>query len=100
MQFANALSPILVTLLGMLTLLIGFPENAPGPMDVTSEGIVTAPPPPLYEVSTPPEIVISAIFDANTAWRGIRNNTIARTIRMADLCFIFVILICVTSSSQ
>ncbi len=45
-QFANALSPMLVTLPGMLTLLIALPENAPAPMDVTSEGIVTAPPPP------------------------------------------------------
>lgn len=96
-QFANALSPMLVTLLGILTLLIGLPENAPGPMDVTSEGIVTAPPPPLYAVSTPPEIVI---FDANTVWRGIRNNTIAKTIKMADLCFNFELLICVTPSSQ
>ncbi len=98
-QFANALSPILVTLLGILTLLIGFPENAPGPMDVTSEGIVTAPPPPLYAVSTPPEIVIP-VFDANTVWRGIKNNTITKTIKIADLCFIFELLICVTPSSQ
>ena len=45
-QFANALSPMLVTLPGMLTLLIALPENAPAPMDATSEGIVTAPPPP------------------------------------------------------
>lgn len=99
-QFANALSPMLLTLLGILTLLIGFPANALGPMDVTSEGIVTAPPPPLYAVSTPPEIVIFAVFDANTLSHGIQNNTIANAIKMANFCFIFVIVICVTPSSQ
>ena len=46
-QFANALSPILLTLPGMLTLVTGLPENTPAPIDVTLEGIVTAPPPPL-----------------------------------------------------
>lgn len=99
-QFANALSPILPTLLGMLTLLIGLPANAFAPIDVTSEGIVTAPPPPLYAVSTPPEIVIFVVFDANTLSHGIRNNTIANVIKMANLCFIFEIFICVTPSSQ
>lgn len=98
-QFANALSPILVTLPGMLTLLIALPENAPAPMDVTSEGIVTAPPPPLYAVNTPPEMVISAVFEANTFSHGIRNNTIANTINMAGHFFLFELFICVTPSS-
>lgn len=99
-QFANALSPMLLTLLGMLTLLIGLPANALGPMEVTSEGIVTAPPPPLYAVRTPPEIVIFAVFDAKTLSHGIQNNTIANAIKMANFCFIFEIVICVTPSSQ
>jgi len=99
-QFANALSPMLLTLPGMLTLLIGLPANALGPMEVTSEGIVTAPPPPLYAVSTPPEIVIFAVFDAKTLSHGIQNNTIANAIKMANFCFIFEIVICVTPSSQ
>lgn len=99
-QLANALSPILLTLPGILTLLIALPENAPGPMDVTSEGIVTAPPPPLYAVNTPPEIVISAEFDANTASCGIKNNTIAIANKKANVFFTFEIIICVTPSSQ
>lgn len=99
-QFAKALSPILFTLLGILTLLTAFPAKAPAPMDVTSEGIVTAPPPPLYAVRTPPEIVILAVLDANTCFRGIRNNTIAIAIIKANLCFTFELFICVTPSSQ
>ncbi len=99
-QFANAPSPMLVTLPGMLTLLIGLPANAFAPIDVTLEGIVTAPPPPLYAVSTPPEIVIFASFDANTFSHGIQNNTIAIVIRMANFRFILEIFICVTPSSQ
>lgn len=96
-QFANALSPMLLTLPGILTLLTALPAKAPGPMDVTSEGIVTAPPPPLYAVSTPPEIVI---FDAKTVSRGIRNNTIAIASVKANFCFTIELIICVTPSSQ
>ncbi len=96
-QFAKALSPMLFTLPGILTLLTAFPAKAPGPMDVTSEGIVTGPPPPLYAVSTPPEIVI---FDAKTVSHGIRNNTIAIASVKANFCFTFEIIICVTPSSQ
>lgn len=99
-QFEKALSPMLLTLLGILTLLIAFPENAPAPIAVTSEGIVTAPPPPVYAVSTPPEIAIFAEFDANTGSLGIKNNTIADAIRTANLFLTFELIICVTPSSQ
>lgn len=99
-QFANALSPMLLTLPGILTLLIAFPAKAPGPMDVTSEGIVTAPPPPLYAVRTPPEIVIFTPPVANTCSRGIRNNIIAIAMIKANFCLTFELIICVTPSSQ
>lgn len=99
-QFANALSPMLRTLPGMDTLLIGFPWKAPAPIAVTSEGIVTAPPPPLYAVSTPLLIVIFAVFEANTRWFGIKNITNAAANSTANPRFAFELFICVTPSSQ
>jgi len=99
-QFANALSPMLRTLPGIETLLIGFPWKAPAPIDVTSEGIVTAPPPPLYAVSTPLLIVIFAVFEANTYSFGVKNNINAAANRTANLRFAFELFICVTPSSQ
>lgn len=46
-QFANALSAMLRTLFGMLTLVMALPAKAFAPIDDTPDGILTAPPPPV-----------------------------------------------------
>lgn len=46
-QFANALSAILRTLFGMLTLVMALPAKAFAPIEDTPDGILTAPPPPV-----------------------------------------------------
>lgn len=46
-QFANALSAMLRTLPGMLTLVMALPAKAFAPMDDTLDGMLTAPPPPV-----------------------------------------------------
>lgn len=46
-QFANALSAMLRTLPGMLTLVMALPAKAFAPIDDTPDGMLTAPPPPV-----------------------------------------------------
>lgn len=99
-QLANALSAILLTLPGILTLVIAFPAKAPAPIDVTSEGIVTAPPPPVYAVSTPLLIVIFSAFAANTSTLGSSHAVSAHAAKNAIPFFIFERIISVTPSSQ
>ena len=65
-QFANAPSPIVVTPEGIETdVMVLLPLKAFDAISVTLEGIVMAPPPPVYPVSFPPDIVNPAVVGSD-----------------------------------
>ena len=87
-QFANALSPMLVTEEGIETAeIFDFPENALAAIAVAVSGIVILPPLPLYPVTVVPFIwkpaVLVFVWDASTVFPGrtsIPNNAAAKTV--------------------
>ena len=65
-QFANAFSPIVVTPEGMDTeVIVLLPLKALDAISVTFDGMVMAPPPPVYPVSFPPDIVNPAVVGSD-----------------------------------